>query len=76
MTTKSKILLVIIDGLGDCEIPSLKKTPLQYSDTPNLNYLAKHGLNGLIDSVEPGLACGSDTAHLSLLGYDPREQVF
>jgi 2,3-bisphosphoglycerate-independent phosphoglycerate mutase len=22
--------------------------------------------------VEPGLACGSDTAHLSLLGYDPR----
>ena len=30
------------------------------------------GLNGLLDPVEPGLACGSDTAHLSLLGYDPR----
>jgi 2,3-bisphosphoglycerate-independent phosphoglycerate mutase len=25
-----------------------------------------------MDPVEPGLACGSDTAHLSLLGYDPR----
>ena len=25
-----------------------------------------------MDPVEPGLACGSDTAHMSLLGYDPR----
>lgn len=30
------------------------------------------GLNGLLDPVEPGLACGSDTAHLSILGYEPR----
>ena len=33
------------------------------------------GLNGLLDPVEPGLACGSDTAHLSLLGYEPRRCV-
>lgn len=31
------------------------------------------GLNGLLDSVEPGLACGSDTAHMSILGYNPRQ---
>lgn len=31
------------------------------------------GINGLLDSVSPGLACGSDTAHLSLLGYDPQK---
>jgi 2,3-bisphosphoglycerate-independent phosphoglycerate mutase len=37
-----------------------------------MNALVSCGLNGLMDSVEPGLACGSDTAHLSLLGYDPR----
>ena len=30
------------------------------------------GLTGLMDPVEPGLACGSDTAHLSIFGYDPR----
>lgn len=31
------------------------------------------GVNGLMDSVEPGLACGSDTAHMSILGYNPRQ---
>ena len=36
-------------------------------------FSAAAGLNGLLDPVEPGLACGSDTAHLSILGYDPRE---
>lgn len=30
------------------------------------------GINGLLDPVEPGLACGSDTAHMSILGYNPR----
>jgi 2,3-bisphosphoglycerate-independent phosphoglycerate mutase len=34
--------------------------------------VAAVGVTGLMDPVEPGLACGSDTAHLSLLGYDPR----
>lgn len=33
---------------------------------------AAAGLNGLVDAVEPGLACGSDTSHMNLLGYDPR----
>jgi hypothetical protein len=31
------------------------------------------GVNGLVDAVEPGLACGSDTSHMNLLGYDPRK---
>lgn len=33
---------------------------------------AAAGWNGLMDPVEPGLACGSDTAHMSILGYEPR----
>lgn len=36
---------------------------------------AAAGWNGLLDPVEPGLACGSDTAHLSILGYNPRRSA-
>ncbi|KAK9826634.1 hypothetical protein WJX74_007188 [Apatococcus lobatus] len=48
------------------------QTPLQAADIPILDGVAASGLNGLLDPVEPGLACGSDTAHLSILGFDPR----
>lgn len=34
--------------------------------------MIESGLNGLMDPVEPSLACGSDTAHMSILGYDPK----
>jgi 2,3-bisphosphoglycerate-independent phosphoglycerate mutase len=34
---------------------------------------AAAGVNGLSDPVEPGLACGSDTAHMNIFGYDPRK---
>ncbi|KAJ7517027.1 hypothetical protein O6H91_21G009000 [Diphasiastrum complanatum] len=70
---KSRVALVLIDGLGDVSIPSLGGlTPVAAAATPNLDALAHAGVNGLMDPVEPGLACGSDTAHLSLLGYNPR----
>ncbi len=63
----------MIDGVGDVSIPELSyKTPLQAANLPTLDSLARMGVNGLMDPVEPGLACGSDTAHLSILGYDPR----
>ena len=40
------------------------------ANAPNLDAIASAGVNGLMDPVEAGLGCGSDTAHLSLLGYD------
>lgn len=52
-------------------LPSLGCSPLAAASPPTLDLLATHGLCGLMDSVEPAQACGSDTAHLSLLGYDP-----
>lgn len=48
-----------------------RATPLALARTPALDALARAGLNGLMDPVEPGLACGSDTAHLSMLSYAP-----
>lgn len=70
---KRRVAFVLIDGLGDVSLPRFQyRTPLQVADTPNLNAIASAGVNGLMDPVEAGLACGSDTAHLSLLGYDPR----
>ena len=70
---KRRVAFVLIDGLGDVSIPSLNfRSPLQSAMTPNLDAIACAGVNGLMDPVEPGLACGSDTAHLSLLGYNPR----
>lgn len=68
-----QIAFVLIDGLADIHIPALGSlTPLEAADTPTMDQVAAAGLNGLLDPVEPGLACGSDTAHLSIFGYDPR----
>lgn len=67
MSRPSAVVLIIVDGLSDAE----PKSTLQIASTPILDEAAKRGSMGLIDPVQPGLACGSDTAHLSLFGYDP-----
>ncbi|KAL9271323.1 2,3-bisphosphoglycerate-independent phosphoglycerate mutase-like protein [Drosera capensis] len=70
---RRRVAFILIDGLGDVSLPRFgHKTPLQVAQVPNLDSIASAGVNGLMDPVEVGLACGSDTAHLSLLGYDPR----
>jgi 2,3-bisphosphoglycerate-independent phosphoglycerate mutase len=68
-----KILLIVIDGLGDKPIPQLKnKTPLEAAKTPNLDRLAEKGISGLILPLRFGAFPHSDTAHLALFGYDPK----
>jgi 2,3-bisphosphoglycerate-independent phosphoglycerate mutase len=67
-----KLIYVVIDGMGDLPIKSLKnKTPLEAAETPNMNSLAKMGKMGLMYSVKKGVAPESDAAVISLLGYDP-----
>lgn len=67
-----KLVLLIADGLGDRAIPAFGgMTPLEAAATPSLDRLAREGACGLLDMVAPGVPGGSDTGHLSLLGYDP-----
>jgi 2,3-diphosphopglycerate-independent phosphoglycerate mutase len=68
-------VFVMLDGGSDTGAPELGGlTPLQVVSRAysGLNTIAAHGASGLLDPVAPGLACGSDTAHLSMLGFDPR----
>lgn len=67
-----KILLVVLDGLGDRPIKDLGgKTPLEAAATENMDWFAANGASGLLDPIAPGVCPGSDTSHLALLGYDP-----
>eukprot|EP00164_Ancoracysta_twista_P010295 GFYU01015479.1.p1 GENE.GFYU01015479.1~~GFYU01015479.1.p1 ORF type:complete len:430 (-),score=76.86 GFYU01015479.1:296-1585(-) len=69
----TRTAFVLIDGLADVSLKEYGDlTPLQKAATPTMDTLAAEGMTGLLDPVEPGLACGSDTAHLNILGYDPR----
>ena len=68
-----KAILIIADGLGGRPTDVSGKTCLEAARKPNLDGLASRGATGLVDPIGPGIRPGSDTAHLSLLGYDPRE---
>ena len=69
MKIPDRILFFVLDGISDRPIHG--KTPLQDAKTPNLDELASRGISGILDTISPGIRPGSDTAHLSLLGYDP-----
>jgi 2,3-bisphosphoglycerate-independent phosphoglycerate mutase len=63
--------MVICDGLGDRLIPELgNRTPLEAAATPNLDRLAAGGECGLMHTLGRGRTPGSDTAHLTIFGYD------
>lgn len=66
-----KAILIIADGLGGRPTDQNGKTCLEAARTPHLDELANRGATGLVDPIAPGVRPGSDTAHLSLLGYDP-----
>lgn len=69
-----KGIILVMDGMGDRPIKELdNQTPLQAAKTPNMDKLAKNGITGIMDPIKPGIIPGSDTAHLSILGYDPYE---
>lgn len=67
-----KILFVIIDGVADHKIKELgNKTPLEAAKKKNIDSLCKFSECGMLYPIDIGIAPGSDTGHLSILGYDP-----
>ena len=67
-----KYLILVPDGAGDEKIAMLgDKTPLQAAKIDLMNQLARKGIVGMVRTVPPGIAPGSDAANLSVMGYDP-----
>lgn len=67
-----KYMIMVPDGAGDEEVDMLgNKTPLQAANIKYMNQLAQKGMVGLVRTIPPGIAPGSDAANLSVMGYDP-----
>ncbi len=69
-----KYIIILMDGVADYRIDELGgKTPLEYAKVPAIKKIAAKSEMGLVKTVPHGMAPGSDTANLSVMGYDPRK---
>lgn len=67
-----KYIILQGDGMADYPIESLGgKTPLEAARTPNMDWLARHGVYGLAHVIPKGFPPGSDVGNMSIMGYDP-----
>ena len=68
-----KYVLILGDGMADRPIPELSgKTPLESAKTPMMDELAKQSEIGLVSTIPEGMSPGSDTANMSVCGYNPK----
>ncbi len=69
-----KYIVVLGDGMADEPIAELGgKTPLEFARTPQMDRLAARSEIGMTSTIPERMAPGSDTANLSVLGYDPKQ---
>lgn len=68
-----KYIVILGDGMADEPIEQLNgKTPLEVANKPTIDGLSQKGELGLVSTIPEGMSPGSDTANLSVMGYDPR----
>ena len=74
-STPSKVVMLVVDGLGGAPHPETGRSELEEARTPNLDSLASRSACGLTLPVLPGITPGSGPGHLSLFGYDPVKYI-
>ncbi len=70
---KTKIVLLVMDGLGGLPMTAGGLTELETAKTPNMDQLAREGILGLTQPLDYGITPGSGPAHMTLFGYDAVE---
>lgn len=74
MKKSRKYIVLLGDGMADLPMDELGgKTVLEAARTPNMDSMAVNGVNGMTQTVPDGMNPGSDTANLSVFGYDPQK---
>ena len=69
--TDTKIVLLVMDGLGGVPHPETGRSELEAARIPNLDRIARGSLTGFSLPVGHGITPGSGPGHLALFGYDP-----
>ena len=70
-STPSKIVMLVVDGLGGAPHPDTGRSELETANLPNLDRLAREAAGGRTVPLVHGVTLGSGPAHLALFGYDP-----